>query len=564
MSFNSQAQRLSRFEPEPSVKEQRFILDTGLKHSRAIFSLLSLVGLAYYAASWLGFVLTPRAHAIATYWPANAVVMAVLLLVPLRLWPPVLISVLCAHLLVQIPRGIPVSTALGWFVSNSSEALIGAALLRRYQKGETLFDSVRGNLHFLFFGVFVAPFATSFFDAAVVVFTRWDADYWLIWTTRLFSNLLAALTIVPLVIALGSRGAKWMRDATLVRKCELLTLAVSIITVTIFVYGAEDLSASLVPALVYVPLPFLLWACLRFGVGVLASCGTAIAVISFHFALDGRGPFVAHSMVENVLFLQILLLMVIVPLMLLSAVLTERRHTQEELQRSRARLIESQELERNRIARELHDDIVQQLSLVAIELHQMRGISAESLPPAIASSIRNLTLRVDSISESTRALSHGLHPVHLDVLGLASALRSFCSELQRQIPIKIRLRERDLPRQLNRDVSLAIFRVAQEALHNVLKHSHASNVDVLVGCEKGQVVLRITDDGIGFPSDRKHAYGLGVANMNERLAAIDGTLVITGRRLGRGTVVEARVPVGAARKHGLGNSQTTDTGRLTA
>lgn len=88
--------------------------------------------------------------------------------------------------------------------------------------------------------------------------------------------------------------------------------------------------------------------------------------------------------------------------------------------------------QRVNIARALQDGIVQQLSLVAIELHQVREVSAESLPPAIASSIRNLTLPVDSISESTRALSHGLHPVHLEVLGLAPALRNFCSELQRQ------------------------------------------------------------------------------------------------------------------------------------
>lgn len=541
MSFGLEAHWLSKFEPEQRVEDEQTISNAWLWASRATMDVV-VVGTGYYVGCRLGFFLTPQSHAIATYWPANAIVMAALLLAPLRRWPLLLIAVLCAHLLAQIPRGIPVSTAMGWFATNSCEALLGAALLYRRKNEGALFASAGGILRFLLFGMFFAPFVTSFFDAAVVVITRWDADYWLIWITRFVSNSLAVLTIVPFVVIVGTRGARWVREATLVRKCELLILAGSIVSVTIVVYGAENLSPRLIPALVYVPLPFLLWACLRFGAGGLAGCGIAIALTSFHFVLQGRGPFVSTSMVENVLFLQILLMIAIVPLMLVNAVLAERGRTHDDLQRSRVQLIESQEMERSRIARELHDDIVQRLSLVGIELHQLRDISTQPLPANLAFSIRNLTRQVDSISESTRALSHGLHPVHLEVLGLGPALRGFCSELRHQTSMTIRLREQALPPQLDKSLSLAIFRVAQEGLHNVLKHSHGRNVDVQLKSEKGQIILRITDDGVGFALNGGQASGLGLVNMKDRLESVGGTLEITAGQM-RGTILEARVPV---------------------
>jgi signal transduction histidine kinase len=456
-----------------------------------------------------------------------------------------LFSVLAGHMLAQVPHGIPAVTAAGWFFSNATEALLGAALLYRFQKSDTLFESVQGILRFLFYGVFLAPFLTSFFDAAIVVITRWDSGYWLVWTTRFFSNSLAVLTIVPVGVMLARNGIRWTRDIPRIRLLELLVLLLLLLPTTMFVYGHEGLSPSVVPALVYVPLPFLLWACLRFGTAGVSACGTIIAITSFHYVLLGQGPFVSNSMVENVLFLQLLLGMVIVPLLLMSAVLSERKRAEEELHKSRAKLIEAQEVERHRIARELHDDIGQRLAMVSVELHRLGGAGAM---PDSRVSLRNVMREVESLCKSTRALSHGLHPAHLEFAGLSSALRASVSAVRQQTSIRIHLHDRGVPERLDKGISLCVFRVAQEALHNVVKHSRAKNVQIYLKPQEGQLVLRIVDDGIGFSVEDGTTAGLGVMNMRDRLESFGGTLEIVSEPR-KGTLLIAKVPIRFEAKH---------------
>jgi signal transduction histidine kinase len=291
---------------------------------------------------------------------------------------------------------------------------------------------------------------------------------------------------------------------------------------------------------VYAPLPLLLWACLRFGPGGLSFSAIAISLIAFRCVLAGRGPFASPLMLENVLFLQILLLIVILPLILLTAVLSERQNTEKELQKSRARLIHSQEEERRHIARELHDDITQQLALISVEMQRIAQ-SPTDVPDALKSSLVDLRRQVEAASASTRSLSHGLHPAHLEILGLVPALRSFCSELQNQTGMTIAFTEKEIPRELDRDASLALFRVAQEAINNVVKHSHAKNVQVQLTRQKEWLLLKIVDDGVGFTAGNLQSPGLGVINMKDRIESLAGRLEITTEP-GHGTVIEAWVP----------------------
>ena len=359
--------------------------------------------------------------------------------------------------------------------------------------------------------------------------------------TRLFSNMLAALTIVPAVVAIVTTGIEWIRKASAARRLEALMLAVSVILVTMRVLGGHNPSPHLVPALVYAPLPFLLWAALRFGAGGLGASVALIAFISFHDLIHGRGTFASASMIENVLFLQILLGTVTVPLMLLSAVLSERRRTEQMLRESRGKLLEIQEQERRRIARELHDDIGQRLSLVELELRRLRNAAEEGTPSSgLRFPLGKLVRQVDAISEATRELSHDLHPIQLEYLGLVPALRRFCSEIQHQASMTTALHESGPLRPLNSDVALCLFRIAQEALHNVVKHSHARNARVELTTENNHLLMRIIDDGVGFVPERIQSTGLGLTNMKERLNSIGGTLKINSAPL-KGTVVEASI-----------------------
>ena len=220
----------------------------------------SAVAVAYYLGSKLGFFLTPHGKAIATFWPPNAILLGAFLLLAPRLWTVVIAAVLVAHLLAQAESGVPLNTALGWFIGNVSEALLGATLLYRFSNRKTLFDSVRGTVMFLLLGVFLAPFATSFLDAAVVVITHWGRDYWLLWLTRLFSNMLAVLTFVPAIVAFGVYR-KSIRNTRFSRHVEALILIVLITVVTILAYGAHDPLPDIIPVLVYAPIPFLRECC---------------------------------------------------------------------------------------------------------------------------------------------------------------------------------------------------------------------------------------------------------------------------------------------------------------
>jgi len=503
-----------------------------------------MIALAYYIGTRIGFLLTPKAEPIATFWPPNAILMGSLLLISWRRWWSVIVGVLAVHLLAQTQNGVPLTTTLGWFLGNVSEALLGASLLYRASRKSPLFDSVRGIVMFLCLGAILPAFATSFLDAAVVVITSWGREYWLLWTTRFFSNLLATLTLVPLILT----SARMVQEKTFklarTRQIEAFILATAIVLVTIFVYGSHQPSPNVVPVLVYAPLPLLLWVALRFGAGGLAASSAFIAITSLQYVLHRRGPFTSQSMTENVLFLQLSLVSVTVPLMLLYAVFSERRRVQQELQESRAQLVDTQEQERARIARELHDDIGQQLSIIQLELHQ----AEEAAGIHIAASrlrllLQNLTAKINIVSETTRGLSHDLHPIQLEYLGLSTGLRNLCSGLEEQTGLKFHFQEeQNLPAELPPQVSLSLFRVAQEALHNVVKHSRADDVSIQVNVQQNDLILRIADNGKGFAYSEKKKVGLGLVNMKERLKALGGNVQVTSMPM-RGTVVEASVPL---------------------
>jgi two-component system sensor histidine kinase UhpB len=499
----------------------------------------SVVAATYGAGMIAGHSLKPGMFPIATYWPPNSVLMASLLLMNSRRWWTALPGVALVHLLVQTHTGVPLVTSLGWFATNTSEAVLGASLLYSFNKPRPFFYSVRGTLAFLGLAVILAPVVTSFLDASVVVLTQWGHGYWTLWTTRLFSNMLGVLTLVPAIVALGITVR---RQIKIRRVVEAGVIFILLTVATLFVYGTAHSTPGFYPVLVYVPLPLLLWTSLRFGAGALSSAVALTAFIAFHYVGKGVGPFSSPSMIENVVFLQILLIVVTVPLLLLTAVLSERQRTETLLRESRSEIVDTQERERIRIASELHDDIGQRLSLVQLELSRL-GKAAERGPRIdLQSSVLKVIAQVNEISEAARGLSHGLHPVQLEYLGLVPALRSFCNEIQKSVSLEIELREQETPHDLDRETSLCLYRVAQEALHNVVKHSQAKRVLIELRAENCKLWLRVSDDGIGFATERGPATSLGLISMGERLNTMGGALKIVSR-LQKGTVVEAWVPV---------------------
>ena len=151
---------------------------------RLIFAAL-LTSIGYYVGSLIGFTLTFQPHPVSVLWPPNSILLAALLLAPPRAWGVLLLATLPAHIISQLQSHIPLPMMFCYFISNSCEAIIGAAFVRYFIRGQVRLDSLRNTLIFCIFGALVAPFLSSFLDAGFVQLNHWGAGhYWEIWRIR--------------------------------------------------------------------------------------------------------------------------------------------------------------------------------------------------------------------------------------------------------------------------------------------------------------------------------------------------------------------------------------------
>lgn len=225
---------------------------------------------------------------------------------------------------------------------------------------------------------------------------------------------------------------------------------------------------------------------------------------------------------------------------------TESRRAMELNRTLAGRLITSQEDERQRIARELHDDMAQRLSLLAVDLGTLAR-RVEPSPSELRERLATLSSQAAELGGDLQRVSHELHPSTLKQLGLEMALRAFCRELAQARRLTIDVETRDVPSALAPDVALCLYRVAQEALQNVARHSGAARASVTLAGSDRALVLTILDDGGGFDASApsRHAH-LGLTSMRERVRLAGGTLTVDARP-GAGTRIEARVPVSVGR-----------------
>jgi PAS domain S-box-containing protein len=220
---------------------------------------------------------------------------------------------------------------------------------------------------------------------------------------------------------------------------------------------------------------------------------------------------------------------------------TSSRQTEAELRDLSGRLITAQEEERSRIARELHDGLNQRMALLSIELEQL-GPEIEK-PVALRERVDKLQEQVREISADIHRLSYKLHPSKLDHLGLAAAIQSLCKELTDSGKLRVDLRQTGSCGDLPADVTLCVFRIAQEALRNCSRHSGAHSAHVYLEQTRDLIRLSVTDNGCGFdPNSDRVNKGLGFISMKERLRLVDGDLQIYSQPR-RGTRIEVRVPL---------------------
>ena len=224
--------------------------------------------------------------------------------------------------------------------------------------------------------------------------------------------------------------------------------------------------------------------------------------------------------------------------------ITRHKHAEEALLGMSLKLMDAHEHERTRIGRELHDDIVQRLAMLAIQLDEIQ----QDIPDPVSEFSRrigDLLNQTTEITDDVQLLSHELHSSKLEDLGIDVAAKNFCKEFSAHLKVEIDFQSHDLPTALPTELSLSLFRVLQEALRNATKHSGVKSFEVKLWGSAEDVQLTVSDLGVGFdPQAAMKSTGLGLTSMQERLRLVGGELSISSQPKD-GTTIHARVRLNA-------------------
>jgi signal transduction histidine kinase len=220
--------------------------------------------------------------------------------------------------------------------------------------------------------------------------------------------------------------------------------------------------------------------------------------------------------------------------------LTDSKREEDSVRAISARLLSAQEDERRRIARQLHDDVSQRLALLSFELQRL-GHVVPSQYGEVAGRATELWERTAEIATAVHDLTYRLHPLKLELLGLNAAISDLRRQLSSRHGIAISFAYEAVPEPLPRDIALCVFRIVQEGLANVTRHSAASHASVEVKGTLNGIVLVIADTGVGFDPEAVGSRGFGLAGMRQRLDLLGGSLRVTSK-VGEGTRLEVTVP----------------------
>ncbi|HEV2837626.1 MAG TPA: MASE1 domain-containing protein [Pyrinomonadaceae bacterium] len=536
-----------------------------------------LVALGYYIGAKIGFALTFQPQPVSTLWPPNSILFAALLMSSTRSWWFLLLAAFPAHVLVQINADIPATMILCWYISNCSEALIGASLMRYLTNSEVRFDTTR-HVSFFILVALLGPFLSSFLDAAFVKLNHFGSSpYWDVFRTRFFSNVLASLTLVPLIVTWGRSELSFLKGLPWKRYLEASLLVLGLLIVGLVSFSFRTAGQDMRPALLYLPLPVLLWAAIRFGPKGSTLALIVVSIFEIWGAIHGFGPFATQTPEMNALSVQLFLILASLPLMFLAALIKERERAQqiashkqerlvlaldatqrasralgdseEQLRRSRnqirkllGRLIDVQEAERRRISRELHDDLNQKIATLCVRISRVK----RKLPMQdddLVVELDELRATANDLTDEVRRLSHQLHPAVLEHLGLVTALESFIESFTDEEQIDVRMNAELGDERVPFQTSICLYRVAVEALRNVSRHSEAQSATVSLKRVGDVLELRVSDSGKGFNVETfRHEAGLGLVSIEERLRLLQGSCDIRSAPQG-GTTLVARVPL---------------------
>jgi PAS domain S-box-containing protein len=346
------------------------------------------VSLGYYLGAKIGFALTFQPHPVSVLWPPNAILTAGLLLTSPRVWWALILAAFPAHWGAQLESDVPTAMIMCWFISNCCEALIGAGLARYFVGGPLHLTSLREVGIFSFTVVFAGPFLSSFLDAGFVRLNDWgQGGYWEIWRIRFISNVLAALAVTALIVTWANGGTVGLRNIRPLPSLEAVLLFVGLAVISFAVL--YQLGSGADSAFLYLPLPFLLWAAVRFGSRGISTAISIVAFLAIWSAAHGHGPFSGGSSEQNALAIQVFLIAMSLPLMFLAGLMEERTRGEIELRASEERYRELVESQTDLVCRFLPDTTLTFVNEAYCRFfgrcrHDLVGMKFIDLVPAVA------------------------------------------------------------------------------------------------------------------------------------------------------------------------------------
>ena len=628
-------------------------------HTMIPASLMLVV--CYLAAALSGMLVISIPETPWPLWLGCAVLVAILLLFPRKIWPILIPAGLAGFVLYDLQAGVSIRSIACLILADIGEILVAAWGVSYFMHGLPRLDSLKAFAKYAFVTVILAPLV-----GCLIGIEALNGDSWINFRIAFVSEGLAFLTVAPAILGWVERFRTWRLSAG-AYYLEAAALITALISLSYAMFVARAINAS--PALLYSLVPFLLWSALRFGSAGAGTMASIVALVSLWGAVHGRGPFTETDPINRVFSLQLFLLFTAGPFMVLAVLVeerkrqgsvlresekrfrlmansapvmiwmsgtdkqatyfnqlwrdftgrseadlqaglvgvvhpedhqkcseiysqafdrrqpfrkecrlrrhdgqyrwmldigvprfhddgsfagyigscvdvTDRKQAEESLASVNRRLIEAQDQECTRIARELHDDLGQRLALLMIEMDQLSHDLTH--PHKCRGRIGELQKLASELATDIQSLSHRLHSSRLDLQGVVGAMKGFCKEFSKQQRVEVGFRSSDLPSPLPRDISLCLYRVLQEALRNSAKHSGMRNYETYLWATQDEIHLTVSDFGKGFDAEMAAAgHGLGLVSMRERLTLVGGQLSIQSQPT-QGTTIHAWVPIDRA------------------
>jgi signal transduction histidine kinase len=472
---------------------------------------------------------------VGAFWPATGVGIAVLYVGGLRWWPGVLLGDLLASI-VDLPGARqPLGIALTDTAGHLARAVVAVLILQRLVGRRAAMDRLAHV------GAVVAAVAVGeAVSATVAILSRWAGgvlavsemgEFWRSWW---LGGLAGGLVVVPLALAWAhAQGSAWRRRRA--GEGALMLAAVA---------GLSAIALSADQPLTYIVFPAFIWAALRLGPQGATLAVAVAAVIAVLATSNELGPFVEHSPTDSALNLQLYIIFAALTTLCLAAIVSERRHTAVELAESQRREGERAALERQRIARDLHDSVSQ--SLFSTTLHvrtAQHALELEQLDTGgpVGEELSEIGQLTRGALAEMRALIFELQPGALAEEGLVAALGKQASALSAREGLAIEVDGPDERLPVGVEVEEQLYRVGQEALANVVKHARAGSATVRIAATHDTVSIEVSDDGRGFDPAAVGPDHFGLRSMRGRVADLGGRLEITSTP-GRGTTLRVEVP----------------------